>query len=181
MVWSCPGVVTTSCCPPTPLAQHQASGPHVGSLPHRLNSSGSVEAPPQTLHIVPPMSHLLAVRGPLAAIVTAHCLTQHDFIRHRARATQDLVATTSTSRESLIRRLQEMSEITCLLYLDFDEVLSHGTVSHSVRCRGVVMAVTQDQDDVLSRHQFAAVPCFEIKISLRGGLLCGSIPSMSAT
>lgn len=127
------------------------------------------------------MSHLLAVRGPLAAIVTAHCLTQHDFIRHRARATQDLVATTLTSCESLIRRLQEMSEITCLLYLDFDEVLSHGTVSQSVRCRWVVMAVTQDQDDVLSRHLFDAVPCFEIKISLRGGLLCGSIPSMSAT
>lgn len=99
-----PGVVTTSGCAPTPRVQHQASGPHVGYPPHRPNSSRSLVAPLPTLHIVPRVSHLLAVRGPLASFVTVHCLRQHDFIptgpgqhktwlpllRHVARASFDV-------------------------------------------------------------------------------------------
>lgn len=75
-----PEVVTTSSCASTPRVQHQASGPHVGSFLNRLNSSRSTKAPLPTLHIVPPVSHLLAVRGPLASLVTVHCLRQNDFI-----------------------------------------------------------------------------------------------------
>lgn len=101
------GVVTASGCAPTPRAQHQASGPHVGSLLHRLNSSRSAKTPPPTRHIVPRVSHSLAVRGPLASTVTVHCLRQHDFIPagpgqhktelsprpHTARASFDILCT----------------------------------------------------------------------------------------
>lgn len=100
-----PGVVTTFSCRPTPRVQHQASGPHVGSFPHRLNSSRSTKSPLSTRHIVPRVSHLLAVRGPLASLVTVHCLRQNDFIptgpgqhktyltlfRHVARASFDIL------------------------------------------------------------------------------------------
>lgn len=54
------------------------------------------------------------------------------------------------------------------------------TASQPVIRRWMVTAVTQDQDDLLSRHLFEA-PCCQIKISLRRVLLYGSIPSMSGT
>lgn len=127
------GVVTASGCAPTPRAQHQASGPHVGSPLHRLNSSGSIKTPPPTRHIVPPVSHSLAVRGPLASTVTVHCLRQHDFIPRRARAAQDRAVTPPTHRESLIRYLPCMSEMMPIMYLDFGQVLPHDAPSQPVR------------------------------------------------
>lgn len=86
----------------------------------------------------------------LASLVTVHCLRRHDFIptgpgqhkthlsllRHVARASFDIP--------------QNMSEMSCLMYLDFEQVLLHDAVSQPVRRRWVVAVVTQDQDDVLS-------------------------------
>lgn len=62
-----------------------------------------------------------------------------------------------------------MSEMSCFMYLDFEQVLPHEDASRPVRRRWVVTVVTQDQDDVLSRHQLAAPRC-KIKISLHEDL-----------
>lgn len=70
-----------------------------------------------------------------------------------------------------------MSEMSCFMYLDFEQVLPHDAVSQPVRRRWVVVVVTQDQGDVLSRHQLA-VSCCQIKISLRDDLILDSSPSM---
>lgn len=53
----------------------------------------------------------------------------------------------------------------CSMYLDFEQVPPHEGVDLPVKRRWVVAVVTQNQDDVLSRHQLA-VPCCKIKISL---------------
>lgn len=63
-----------------------------------------------------------------------------------------------------------MSEMSCFMYFDFDQVLPHDAASQPVRRRWVVTVVTQDQDDVLSRHQLEA-PCCQIKISLHEDLI----------
>lgn len=73
-----------------------------------------------------------------------------------------------------------MSGMSCFMYLDFEQVLPHDAVSQPVRRRWVVVVVTQDQDDVLSRHQLA-VSCCQIKISLRDDLILDSSPSMSGS
>lgn len=68
-----------------------------------------------------------------------------------------------------------MSEMISIKYLDFEQVLPHDAPSQPVRHRWVVAVVTQDQDDVLSRHQLA-VSCCQINISLRGDLILDSKP-----
>lgn len=175
------GVVTASGCAPTPRAQHQASGPHVGSPLHRLNSSRSIKAPPPTRHIVPPVSHSLAVRGPLASTVTVHCLRQHDFIPAGPGQHKTELPLRPHHRESLIRYLLYISEMISIMYLDFEQVLPHDAPSQPVRLIWVVVVVmTQDQDDVLSRHQLA-VSCCQINISLRCDLILDSSPRMSGS
>lgn len=70
--------------------------------------------------------------------------------------------------------------MSCFMYLDFEQVLPLGAVSQPVRRRWVVAVVTQDQDDVLSRHQLAVSFC-QIKISIRHDLNSNSGPPMPAS
>lgn len=63
------------------------------------------------------------------------------------------------------------------MYLDFEQVLPHDAGSQPVRRGWVVAVVTQDQGDVLSRHQLA-VSCCQIKIDLRDDLILDSSRSM---